>query len=222
MDAGRQLDNSPCLLARRTHSKEQQVNAVFIFLFFSLSSQLSLVLSWMGYGNGPDWQELWKIWQVPLSPSHFGSPLTLCCCRLRKVTFKMKSRSVRKNVKAFMLSHGININSLSPPPVPLPFCLLSTSVSFLSSLSLSPNGSALFLSLSSLSLSAPCLLLDCLSVCLRLCAGVLTRETEREGSSECVLTHACVCVCVHCGACWQTEAGGGTVRRREGGEKRER
>lgn len=62
-------------------------------------------------------------------------------------------------------------------------------------------------------------------MCLRLCAvcRVLTRETEREGSSECVLTHAFVYVCACCGACWQTEVGGGTDRRREGGrEKKER
>lgn len=80
----------------------------------------------------------------------------------------MRSRSVRKNVKAFMLSHGININSLSPPSPAL-------------SLFLSPSP-PLFL------------LLDCLSVCLRLCARVLATD-RRESSRECVLVCVCVCAC---------------------------
>lgn len=88
---------------------------VFLLHCCSISVSCSVRLPPMGDGSGPDWQELWKIWQVPLSP-----PLSLClspslCVVIdwREVTFKMKSRSVRKNVKAFMLSHGININYLS-------------------------------------------------------------------------------------------------------------
>lgn len=165
--------------------------------------------------------------QIGKSCGRFGKrlfpPLTLSLPSLcvvidwREVTFKMKSRSVRKNVKAFMLSHGININSplLSPPsslfaysPLLYPFLFSIVSLAqWLCSLSIS------FLSLrAALSFSALCLLLDCLSMCLRLCARVLTRETEREreGSSECVLTHAFVCVRACRGACWQTEVGGGT------------
>lgn len=141
---------APALLAGRTHLKQQQVENAFFFFFFLLCC-----LSFC-----PGWDM--AVVQIGKSCGRFGkclfSPLTLSLPSLcviidwREVTFKMKSRSVRKNVKAFMLSHGININSLSPPPVPLPLCLLSTSVSFLSSLSLSLTGCALSLSVSFLSL----------------------------------------------------------------------
>lgn len=128
-----------------------------------------------------------------------------------------------------MLSHGININSLSHPccphsslcaysPLlyPFPFSIVSLAqwLCFLCVSSLSPGCSL------SLSLSALCLLLDCPSVCLCLCARVLTREREF------VLTHAvvcaCVCVCACRGACWQSEVGGGTDRRKEGGREKKR
>lgn len=61
----------------------------------------------------------------------------------------------------------------------------------------------------------------------RVCASERERERVREGGwgwglSEFVLTHAGVCVCACRGACWQSEVGGGTDRRKEGGrEKRE-
>lgn len=135
---------APALLAGRTHLKKQQVENAFFLVF------LLCCLSFC-----PGWDM--AMVQIGKSCGRFGkclfSPLILALPSLcviidwREVTFKMKSRSVRKNVKAFMLSHGININSLSPPPVPLPLCLLSTSVSFLSSLSLSLSGCALSLSL---------------------------------------------------------------------------
>lgn len=144
----------------------------------------------------------------------------------------MKSRSVRKNVKAFMLSHGININSplslsllpvcpsYSPLLYPFPFSIVS----------LAPwLGS---LSISFLSLAALCLLLDCLNVCLCLCARVLTRETEggrgwrqRGSSSEFVLTHAFVCssVCVRAGApAGRARQGAGQTDGKREGEKKKK
>lgn len=134
-----------------------------------------------------------------------------------------------------MLSHGININSvalsllMSPPLLSLltfRFCIFS-----FSPLSLRLSASALSPSFLScwVVLSALCLLLDCLSVCLRLCARVLTRETERERVQVSMysLMHLSVCVCMRLCACWQSEAGGGTDRQRErekrgGGKKRDR
>lgn len=144
MVAGKQLDNGPCSACWKNAFKAAAGRECH-FSFFSLSPLLFLFC--------PGWDM--AMVQIGKSCGRFGKclfpPLTLSLPSLcviidwRKVTFKMKSRSVRKNVKAFMLSHGININSISPPPVPLPLCLLSTSVSFLSSLSLSLSGAALSL-----------------------------------------------------------------------------
>lgn len=162
---------------------------------YTLSFPLcSLFLSCLGYCFGP------RVGKCPSCfPTHTGS---LCVdLNWREVTFEMRSRSVRKNVKAFMLSHGINIKSLSPPTLAL-------------FLSLPP-------SLSLLSLPPLFLLLDCLSVCLCLCARVLATD-RREGSRECVLTRVCARVHawerVWC-ACWQAEVEGGTDWRRKGGKK---
>lgn len=207
---------APALLAGRTHLKEQQVENECHIIFFCPSPPLLLYLSFV-LSVSLGW--VMATAQIGKSCGRFGKclfpPLTLFLPSLcvvidwREVTFKMKSRSVRKNVKAFMLSHGININ---PPPTPstpslfayspllypFPFAIVSGSVALLSLSFLSP-WAALSLCLSlSLALFALCLLLDRLSVCLRLCARVLTRETERERVQVSVysLMRLCVCVCV--------------------------
>lgn len=128
---------APALLAGRTHLKEQQVeNAILSFLFLlrccPISVSRSVCLPWMGDGSNPDWQELWKIWQVPLSPTTFSLPSLCVVINWREVTFKMKSRSVRKNVKPLcFLMVSTSTPSLSPHVSPfISLCLLSTSVSF--------------------------------------------------------------------------------------------
>lgn len=75
------------------------------------------------------------------------------------------------------------------------------------SLSLPPS-----LSLCLLSLPPLFLLLDCLSVCLCLCARVLATD-RREGSRECVLTRVCARACMH-GSARGVPAG--RPRQREG------
>lgn len=121
---------APALLAGRTHLKEQQVENGILF-FFCLSAPLLLYLrlSFCPSSLSLGWEMATA--QIGRSCGRFGKrlfpPLTLSLPTLcvvidwREVTFKMKSRSVRKNVKAFMLSHGININSSLPTP--LPSCL---------------------------------------------------------------------------------------------------
>lgn len=122
------------------------------------------------------------------SPSHFFSLPSLCVVMNWRGHIQDENRSVRKNVKAFMLSHGININSRSPPcaysPLlnPFPFSIVSLAWWLFS----------FFISF--LSLAALCLLLDCLNVSV--CKSINKRDGERGGSSEFVLTHAYVCVLV--------------------------
>lgn len=103
---------------------------------------------------------------------------------------------------------------------PLCFLMVSTSSPSLRPLWLSFSP-FVTLSLSLLSLPPLFLLLDCLSVCLCLCARVLATD-RREGSRECVLTRVCARVhaleCVWC-ACWQAEVEGGTDWGRKGGKK---
>lgn len=169
--------------------RDEHIISVFFFFFHCCSISVS-------FSDSEMWQRAqigkseWKSWQVvPLCfpPPHTHSltlspppsprlslSLARCCYRPeREVTFKMKSRSVRKNVKAFMLSHGININSLSLSAVPPPF----VSSLFAYSPLLYPFPSSIVCVCVSLSL---CLLMDSpVSVCLRLCARVLTREGVR-------------------------------------------
>ena len=239
---------APALLAGRTHLKEQQVeNAILrISVFISHWCSLSFCPSLF---DGRWQRPRLAIAVEDLASGSFPHILTLSRLSLgvvidwREVTFKMKSRSVRKNVKAFMLSNGISINSLSTPPVPplllslltLHFCILSLSPLSLWLLALLSLSLSLSHSLCSLFTLEPT---EC--VFASVCKCINERETgrEREGSSECVLTHAFVCVfmcvrvsacvrdCAHMcacrGACWQTEAGGGTDRQREGGREGKR
>ncbi len=190
------------------------------YYFFCLSPPLLLYLCLMfcpSLSNGR--------WQWPslagavedlasgsFSPSHFVSPLTLCCYRLERGHIqdeKQVSQEKCESLYAFSwyqhqlpLSHSCpspsSLFAYSPLLYPFSFSIVCLA-QWLCALSLFP-----------LSLSALCLLLDCLSVCLCLCAGVLTRETERERVRVSVysLMHLCVCACR--GACWQTEVGGGT------------
>lgn len=120
---------APALLAGRAHLKQQQVENAFFFFFFS--PLLSLVLSRMGYGSGPDWQELWKIWQVPLFPSHFVSPLTLCYYRLERGHIqdeKQVSQEKCESLYAFSwYQHQLPLSPSCPSPslLTLHFCILS-------------------------------------------------------------------------------------------------
>lgn len=170
---------APAPRAGRTHFKEQQVEKAMLYSFTStvgLSSSLALSasLEWemataqIGKGSG-------RFGKLLFSPLTLSQPSLRVVIDWREVTFKMKSRSVRKNVKAFMLSHGININ---PHPVsPLSLCLLSTYVAFPFLHCLSGSVALLFLYRCSpwaaLALAALCLLLDCLSVCVCVCVCVL-------------------------------------------------
>lgn len=152
---------APALLAGRTHLKEQQVeNAIVSFLFLLLccptSVSHSVCLPWMGDGSNPDWQELWKIWQAPLSPTYFLSPLTLCCYRLERghiLDEKQVSQEKCESLYAFSwYQHQLPLSPLMSPRsfslLTFHFCILS-----LSPLSLRLSGAALslpFLSLCSL------------------------------------------------------------------------
>lgn len=171
----------------------------FFLSLSCLSPLLSLVLSRMGYGIGPDWQELWKIWQVPLPPLTLSLPSLCVIIDWREVTFKMKSRSVRKNVKAFMLSHGININSLSPPPVPLSLSAYSPLLYPFFLHCLFHLGSALsILFLSFLFLPLCCLFTLGLPECVfaSVCWSINKRERERERVRVSVYSLMRLCMCV--------------------------
>lgn len=115
---------APALLAGRTHLKEQQVeNAILSFLFplpgCPTSVSHSVCLPWMGDGSNPDWQELWKIWQAPLSPTYFLTPLTLCCYRLERghiLDEKQVSQEKCESLYAFSwYQHQLPLSPLMSP-----------------------------------------------------------------------------------------------------------
>lgn len=186
VQAGRQLDNGPCSACWKNPFKGaagRECHIIFFFSVFllhccSISASRSVRLSRMGDGNGPDWQGLWKIWQVPLSPTHFVSPLTLCCYRLERGHIQdEKQVSQEKCESLYAFSWYQHQLPRSPSSPPFSLCLLSTSVSF-------PFLHCLFGSVALLSLS-----LSSLSGLLSLSFSLCSLFTL--GLPECVFASVC-------------------------------
>lgn len=217
-------------------------------LFISLSFSLSLSVccfrspSRMGRGDGPGWQEPWKIWQEPLFPSRSVSPPSLCVIIDLQKGHIQDEKQVSQEKCESLYAFSWYQHQLCPPSPPLPycpspslltlhFCILSFFIVSFALLSL-PLPLSVFLppSLclplappSPLFLSGLCLLFDLPECVFASVCWSIKRERERmregEGLSECVLTHAFVRACLR--ACLLrfllADRGRGRDRPTEGG-----
>lgn len=136
--AGRQLDNGPCSACwKNTFKAAAGRECLFFFFLLSLSSAVSRFVP-DGIWHRSRLARAVEDLASASSPSHFVSPLTLCYYRLERGHIQdEKQVSQEKCESLYAFSWYQHQLPLSPSCPPLSLCLLSTSVSFLSSLSLS-------------------------------------------------------------------------------------